>query len=78
MDDDGVAKFLDRNNFTEDERDTVRNAANKNDGFSLVMKVRSGALARSAYSDFRAQFERQNIFIPNRWRTVLGKPRTNV
>ena len=64
MDDDGVADLLDRNNLTNDEREAVRNAANKDNAFSLVMNRRLAAQARSAYSDFRARFDKQNIFIP--------------
>lgn len=64
MDDDGIAKFLDKNDFTEEERAVVRDAANKNDGFTRVVRVRSVAQARSAYFDFRGRFDKQNIFIP--------------
>jgi hypothetical protein len=64
MDGDALAKFLDRNNFTEDERAVVQSAADKNRGFSRVLKIRSIAQARSAYFDFRARFDAQNIFVP--------------
>jgi hypothetical protein len=74
MDDDGIAKFLDKNDFTEDERVAVRNAANKNDGFSRVVNVRSIAQARRAYFDFPSR-----IFLSrNPWRTVFPKRRTSV
>ena len=64
MNDDEVAKFLERNEFTEDEHAAVRNAASRNHGFSRVMHVRLIARARSASFDFRARFDKQNIFIP--------------
>jgi hypothetical protein len=42
----------------------VRKAEDKNRGFSHVINVRLIAQARRAYSDFRARFDKQNIFIP--------------
>jgi hypothetical protein len=64
MDDDGLTKFLDRNDFTEDERAIVREAANKNDAFSLVINSRSDARTRKAYWEFWTWFEKQTVFIP--------------
>ena len=64
MDEDRIANFLDKNDFTEDERAIVQNAEDKNRGFSRVINVRSIAHARSAYFDFRSRFDKQNVFIP--------------
>jgi hypothetical protein len=64
MDDDRIAKFLDKSDLTEDERAVVQSAADKDRAFSRVFKMRSIAQARSAYFDFRARFDKQNIFIP--------------
>jgi hypothetical protein len=64
MDDDQIATFLDKNDLTEAESAAVQNAANKNDGFSRVINARLIAAARRAYLEFRARFDKQNIFIP--------------
>jgi hypothetical protein len=73
MNDDEIAKLLDKNEFTEEERDAVRNAANKNDGFSLAMNMRLGVRARSAYRDFRVRLLRQNVFIPKSLADSFGE-----
>jgi hypothetical protein len=64
MDDDGIVEFLDKTDFTAGERAAVRSAANANNGLSRVLHARSIAQARSAYFDFRALFDKQNVFIP--------------
>jgi hypothetical protein len=64
MDDDQISRFLDKNDFTEAESAAVQNAANKNDGFSRVINARLVTAARRAYLEFRARFDKQNIFIP--------------
>jgi hypothetical protein len=64
MDDDQISRFLDKNDLTEAESAAVRNAANKNDSFSRVINARQIAAARRAYLEFRARFDKQNIFIP--------------
>lgn len=64
MDEDGMAEFLDKAKLTAGERAAIRNAANRSDEYSRVMNARSIAQARSAYYEFRALFDKQNIFIP--------------
>ena len=64
MDDDGIVEFLDKTDFTAGERAAVRSAASANNGLSRVLHARSIAQARSAYFDFRALFDKQNVFIP--------------
>ena len=64
LDDDRIAKFLDKNDFTEGECAFVRKAEDKNRGFFACINVRSIAQARRAYFDFKARFDKQNIFIP--------------
>ena len=73
MDEERIAKFLDKNDFTEDERAAVRNAADKNDGFSRVVGVRSIAQARRAYFDFRLGSTSRIFSSRNRWRTSLDE-----
>ena len=63
MDEDRIAKFLDKNDFTEDERAVVQDAEDKNRGFSRVINVRLMPSAKGLL-DFRARFDKQNIFIP--------------
>jgi hypothetical protein len=64
MDNDRIVEFLDKTDFTAGERAAIRSAANTNNGLSRVLHARSIAQARSAYFDFRALFDKQNVFIP--------------
>jgi len=63
LDEKQIDKFIERNEFTQEEKEYFSSENDKNEAFNRISEYRDLEIARAAFSDFHQYFENNRIFL---------------